>query len=177
MKRLASLFGRRGDPAAARAANERVMAAALDPSLYTGGVATDTFDGRFEMTALFASLAMRRLRHAGPPGRALADALYRRLFSGFDYALREEGTGDATIAKKVRGLGERFYGLARAVDAGLDAEDSPAAVEAALVRNGLGGTAPAALGAYVMAADAALKAQTDAEILAGAFGWPPFNSM
>ena len=109
----------RGDTAAARAAYECVMAAALDPSLYTGGVAADTFDGRFEMTALFASLAMRRLRHAGAPGRTLADALYRRLFSGFDYALREEGTGDATIAKKVRGLGERFYGLARAVDAGL----------------------------------------------------------
>jgi len=149
-----------------------VMAAALRPELYTSGMMTDTFEGRFQSVSFHSALVMRRLRAAGEPGKIMADALYKRVFSGFDYAYREKGIGDSSIARKVRKLGEEFFGLARALDSALESEAREAGVMDALTRNGLGGKAPDALRAYVIAADSGLTAAEDASLLSGAAPWP-----
>ncbi|GAB5457493.1 MAG: ubiquinol-cytochrome C chaperone family protein [Henriciella sp.] len=131
-------FGaRRRRREAARAWHGEINRLARDPELYQSGLAQDTLDGRFEMVTLVTALVLRRLRDLGDPGRKLADSVYREVFSGLDHALREEGVGDASIARKVRGLGERFFGLARAVDAALGSEDEIAALTEVLARNGI----------------------------------------
>ncbi len=166
------IFGRDQVDIAAGAAYDSVMRGALAPHLYTVGLVEDTFDGRFAVTAVHGALVMRRLRALGPSGRKLAEALQRKLFSGFDYALRETGVGDATISRKARALGEQFYGLARALDRALDSDDPALSVRSAIERNGLGGDRPDMLSGYVVIADRKLSSTPDAALLNGDVSWP-----
>jgi cytochrome b pre-mRNA-processing protein 3 len=39
--------------------------------------------------------------------------------TGFDEALRDIGTGDLSVGKKIRKMGEAFYGRAKAYDEAL----------------------------------------------------------
>ena len=153
---LSKLLGRRGEHSAAKQLYEIMMDRALLPALYESRLADDTFDGRFETVTLHSALIMRRLRDHGEPGKLLADALYKRVFEGFDHALRERGAGDSSIARKVRGLGERFFGLARAIDTALDSEGQRVELRSVLVRNAVGGGNPDHLALYLLQIDAYL---------------------
>ena len=150
---LSKLLGRGDARSSAEKLYEAVMARALAPELYESGLADDTFDGRFETVTLHSALMMRSLRNYDASGKALADDLYKRVFDGFDHALRERGAGDSSIARKVRGLGERFFGLARAIDNALEAEDPRIELRAVLVRNAVGGGNPDDLGLYLLQID------------------------
>lgn len=156
---------------AARAAYDSLMAASLRPEIYLEGLGEDTLEGRFEQVAVHATLLMRRLRHAGDDGPALAEAIQARIFSGFDHALRETGVGDTTISRKVRGLGERFYGLARSFDAAL-AMGETGALEEVILRNGLARGQERELAVYILAAENALGEVPDRDIMAGQASWP-----
>lgn len=162
---------RRQRQRAARAAYGSVMSAALRPALYEAGLGEDTLEGRFEQVAVHGTLFLRRLRSAGDGGTALAEALQAQIFSGFDHALRETGTGDTTISRKVRGLGERFYGLARSFDAALTAGGT-GPLEDVIRRNGLAHGHERQLAVYILAAETALQEAPDGQILAGQANWP-----
>lgn len=156
---LMSLFSgrKRALKMQAKALHEAILAGALRRELYEKGMAVDTFDGRFEAASLHGALIMRHLRETGETGKDLAQALYEVLFAGFDHSYRETGVGDSSISRKVRALGERFFGLARGLDSALESanpEDMAQFVE----RNGLGAGANEALIAYLYKADKSLKA-------------------
>lgn len=146
----------------AKALHECMLAGALAPALYESGLALDTFDGRFEMAALHGALMMRHLREIEPDGKELAQDLYEAIFDGFDYSYRETGVGDSSISRKVRGLGERFFGLARNLDMALES-NSDEGLESFVTRNGLGGQAPGALIGYLQSTDKML-ARLDGEV-------------
>ncbi|MDE2018199.1 MAG: ubiquinol-cytochrome C chaperone, partial [Hyphomicrobiales bacterium] len=96
-----------------------IMAAARRPEFFVEGGVPDEIGGRFEIYALHAGLALRRCAAGGAAtgeaGRALADAV----FDQFDIALRELGTSDARIAKKMKALGGDLYGRGQAYGAAL----------------------------------------------------------
>ncbi len=139
MKVLSRLFGRRPT---LRAAAERLLTTVSSQSrravLYEPGLAEDTFEGRFEVMTLHATIVMRRLRELGEDGQDLAQVFFDRIFSSFDYALREIGTGDLTVGKKIRKLGEAFYGRARRYDDAFAEDASGTQLEDALAENILG---------------------------------------
>lgn len=112
-----------------------ILSAARDPRPYQKGWVQDTRDGRFQMVTLISTLVLRRLRECDVDGRQLADQVYKVVFSDFDYALREEGVGDSSIARKIRRLGEEFFGLARAIDQALSAADPETAIKTVAVKN------------------------------------------
>ncbi len=146
-----------------------IQAAARDPEPYQQGLAADTLAGRFQMVSLVTVLVLRRVREEGKPGRALADRIYRQVFSRFDHALREDGVGDSSIARKMRKLGEEFFGLARAVDAALSGERSEQELAQVLVRNGV--TSPQngpALAAWLLPRCVILDALGSQQALSGA---------
>ncbi|NBC19860.1 MAG: ubiquinol-cytochrome C chaperone [Alphaproteobacteria bacterium] len=145
------------DENAARLA-ESVMSAARRPSFYSAGLVTDTLEGRFSMVAMHGALLIRHLRRAGDEGFRTAERMGEILFDRFDYALREEGVGDHSIARRMRKLGEEFYGLARALDEALESGHDRA-VEAALARNGLGGNDPDRLASHLRKTDESLARQ------------------
>ena len=170
---LSRLFQNR-DPSAdaGRSLCDQVIHKARSPEIYQTGLAPDTFEGRFAATSLYGGLLMRRLRDAGPDGARVSNHLSEALFDRFDYALREEGVGDATIARKVRKLGEEFFGLAKALDGVLSTETpSTAAVSDVLVRNGLGGPDAGRWSHHVLDVVARLEAQDDDVLLDGRVEW------
>lgn len=112
---------------------EAVQAASRRPVLFGPGRAPDTLEGRFEVMALHAGLALRRLS-AAPEAAPLAQAFTDTLFRHFDAGLREDGVGDTTVPKRMRKMAGDFYGRVGAYGAAITADDAPA-LTAALVRN------------------------------------------
>lgn len=145
---------------------------ALKPDFYYDGGVRDNFSGRFEMTSLLAALMFRRLRAAGGAGKALAQDVFDALFDGFDEALRDIGTGDLTVGKKIRKMGEAFYGRAKAYEDAL-ASETEVDLQHSLVRNlGLADTEMERFGKYVRLVESTLKRHTDEQLMSGEVNWP-----
>ncbi len=115
-----------------------IVAAARLPALYTAMGVPDTVMGRFDSLVLHLALVLRRLRVLPSPADGLAQELIDRFFKDLDSALREIGIGDVSVPKKVRALGEAFYGRATTYDEALSPEAPADALELALARNVLG---------------------------------------
>ena len=114
----------------------QVTNASRNPALFGEGRVADTLDGRFELVALHASLALIRLREA-PDAEALAQAFVNALFRRLDSGLREEGVGDLAVPKRMQRLASAFYGRADAYAAALRKDAS--ALQVVLVRYFPGG--------------------------------------
>ena len=155
----------------ARSLHENLKKQALHHDLYLAGIAEDSLNGRFEQVSLHSAMIMRHLRNEGEDGRQLAQLLYEDVFSGFDYSLRETGVGDSGIARKVRKLGEHFFGLARGLEAAFSANEASALLEFA-TRNGLGHTNVPRFVGYLRKVDEILLVESPQIISEGAINWP-----
>ncbi len=170
---LASLFRRRDLDEPAGLIYRALVAQSRLPAFYRDLGVPDTVEGRFEMIALHAFLALNRLRAARQQGTAgaeeLGQAVFDLMFADMDRNLREMGTGDLGVAKRVKALAKAFYGRIAAYEDGLAGPDG--ALAAALARNVFGGAAPdgaaPALAAYLAASVAALGAVPYEEVAAG----------
>jgi len=150
-----------------------IQTQALKPDFYYEGGARDNFSGRFEMTCLHGSLIFRRLRTAGAAGKSLSQDVFDALFDGFDEALRDIGTGDLSVGKKIRKMGEAFYGRATAYDAAIDANPDSNDLQRALARNlGLDDGEKDRFARYVRSVEDTLKRHTDEQLLSGEVNWP-----
>lgn len=172
---FAALSRRRERRARAAALYAALLAQARQPGFYRDLGVSDTFDGRFDLLVLHAFLLFRRLGRSGEAGKDLAQAVFDAMFADMDDVLREMGVGDLSIARKIQGMSEAFYGRVKAYDEALAQSDE--ALEAALVRNvyagaGAGG-GPCALARYVRAAGVALEAASLDALARGAIPFPP----
>lgn len=151
-----------------------ILKQALRQDFYDVAGVRDNFSGRFEMTSLHAVLAFRRLRSIGGVGRDMAQDCFDALFDGFDEALRDIGTGDLTVGKKIRKMGEAYYGRSKSYEEALAPNAPPELLEAALVRNlGIGEGEPAArFVRYVHAVQETLARHPDESMLSGDLSWP-----
>jgi cytochrome b pre-mRNA-processing protein 3 len=146
---------------------------ALRPDFYSDGGVRDNFSGRFEMTSLLAALMFRRLRTAGAAGKGLSQDVFDALFDGFDEALRDIGTGDLTVGKKIRKMGEAFYGRAKAYDEALAKEGDDIELQHSLARNlGLADTEMERFARFVRLVESTLKRHTDQQLMSGEVNWP-----
>lgn len=153
--------------------HQSILNQALRPELYGAFGGKDTFSGRFEMTAVHAALVFRRLRDLGPAGQALAQESFDALFDGFDDALREIGTGDLSVGRKIRKMGEAFYGRAKAYDSALAPDAPPGEFAAAIARNFVVQEETAErLARYLRSAEDALMRHTEVQLLSGEANWP-----
>ena len=153
--------------------HQSIQAQALRPDFYFEGGVRDNFSGRFEMTCLHGTLVFRRLREAGATGKALSQDVFDALFDGFDEALRDIGTGDLSVGKKIRKMGEAFYGRAKAYDEAL-AEGAPDSVLVeALMRNlGVSSLEAPRFVRYVRSVGDTLRRHQDPQLLQGELNWP-----
>lgn len=165
----------RKDKAAQKSAADwyvAIMAKSREPEPYLSGWIEDTLEGRFQMVTMVSTLVMRRLRDFGDEGRTLADGIYKNVFSGVDHALREEGVGDSSIARKVRKMGEEFFGLARAMDATFESSETSVQMTETLKRNVQSDADKAAqLADWVIALDAELQEFARDAALSGQAPW------
>ena len=171
---LERLFRPRPALAAGRALYARVVDQARQPAFYESLGAPDTVEGRFELYSLHVLLLIERLREADPQAGEVSQALFDTYLKGLDHALRELGVGDLSVGRKMRKLGEAFYGRGKSYDAALAALPATEALEAFLARTVYAGSdvgsAPQ-LAAYVLAQRRALARQPLAGLIAGEVAW------
>ncbi|HWA90351.1 MAG TPA: ubiquinol-cytochrome C chaperone family protein [Rhizomicrobium sp.] len=106
-----------------------IVARAREPAFYARLGVADTIDGRFDLLALHAWLVLDRLREPGI--NDLSQALTDTIFVGFEEGMRDLGTGDMGMGRKLKAFADAFYGRLAAYHA---CEDE-AAMTAAVVRN------------------------------------------
>jgi cytochrome b pre-mRNA-processing protein 3 len=171
---LDRLFRPRPAQATGRALYQSVVDQSRAPGLYTDLGAPDTVEGRFEIYSLHVVLLLDRLRGHGDQAAETSQALFDTYVKALDHALREMGVGDLSVGKKMRKLGEAFFGRAKSYEAAFKALPATEALEALLVRT-VYAEADAAptprLTAYVLDQRATLAAQPLDRILAGEVDW------
>lgn len=126
------LFRRRDS--AASALYGQIVAQARQPNFYLAGV-PDTVQGRYEMIALHIFLVLHRLKREGGHGARLAQDLFDLMFQDMDRNLRELGTGDLAVGKRIKALAKGLYGRIAAYQKGLAPDGGDHRLEQALDRN------------------------------------------
>lgn len=139
-----------------------IVAQARLPAFYQCYGVPDTVNGRLEMIMLHAVLVLRRLEDDAAPVRALGQGLFDQFCRDMDESMREMGVGDLAVPRKMRRVGQAFYGRQAVYRAALAAPDEQP-LAAALQRNVFAGAAqPEAasrLAAYVRETVRRLAAQ------------------
>ncbi len=172
--KLSRLFSPRPAVLAGRRLYAAAAAQARQPAFYAAMGAPDTVEGRFELYTLHLALILRRLKGQGPRAAETAQALFDAYVRGLDDALRDMGVGDLSVGKKMRRLGEAFYGRVRNYDEAISALPDRAALEAIVGRTVLMDDAIAAqaFADYAISAMAGLESQQLAALLEGNVEWP-----
>jgi len=171
---LQRLFRPRPAQTAGKALYARAVEQARRPAFYERLGAPDTVEGRFEVYSLHVLLLLERLRGQGPQASEVSQGLFDTYLSALDHALRELGVGDLSVGRKMRKLGEAFYGRGKSFDTALAALPDAAPLEAFLVRTVYADADPAAapqLAAYVLGQRQALAAQPLEAVAAGDVAW------
>jgi cytochrome b pre-mRNA-processing protein 3 len=111
-----------------------IVAQARAPEFYRACAVADTVNGRLEMILLHVFLFFRRVRGEAESLRVVGQEVFDLFCRDMDNNLREMGVGDLAVPKRMRQIGEAFYGRAKAYDAALAAGNDPALAEV-FVRN------------------------------------------
>lgn len=146
-----------------------IVAQAREPWFYRDLAVPDTVDGRFDMVVLQLWLVLRRLE----PKSELAQGLFDKFCDDMDDNLRELGTADMKVPKKMRDFGSAFYGRTKAYDEALS--EGSEALAAALSKNIYNGREiehARRLAAYVEAADHHFAGLDPATLTSGAWRFP-----
>ena len=125
------------------------------------------------MVVAHCVLAIRRLREAGEPGRGLAQEVFDTFCTNMDQSLREMGVGDLAVPKRMKKIGEAFYGRTTAYDLALT--EGHEALAQAMCKNILNGDnieKARLLAAYAEAAMTALDGLDEAALVSGSARFP-----
>ena len=139
-----------------RALERQLGARARLPAFFTRLGVPDSMDGRFDLVALHAWMALKALKAAGQDGAA--QAMTDTLFLGFDEALREQGVSDMGMGRRMKAMANAFYGRLSAYDTAKELEEMAAALARNVWRGAPVDENARALAAYVEQARAALAA-------------------
>ena len=151
---------------------EAVTRQARQAALYTSLGVPDTVEGRFELYNLHVVLLLHRLKGLDGQAGEVSQALFDAYVLSLDDALREMGVGDLSVGKKMRKLGEAFYGRAKSYDSALcaDGDELQALVGRTLFADAPDGDLAAMVG-YIRRTKASLAAQPLEAVLAGDPAW------
>jgi cytochrome b pre-mRNA-processing protein 3 len=150
-----------------------IVTQARRPAFYADLGVPDTPSGRYEMVVVHLVLVLERLRSAPAAGAELPRLLVEAFIADMDDSLREMGTGDLTVPKKVRRAATGLYERSVAYQEALATGDGALA---AVLREHTYAEASAQfaprLAGYVQDAAAALAAMDAGNIEAGSFEFP-----
>jgi len=153
---------------------EAAVSQARQPALYVDLAVPDTIEGRFELHNIHVLLLLHRLKGQGTAAAEIAQALFDTYVGELDGTLREMGVGDLTVPKRMRKLGEAFYGRTKAYDAALAEPEGDSGLERLIARTVYDEARNASAGRmadYVRRQAAALSAQPVDDIIAGRPAW------
>lgn len=155
-----------------------LMTAALSPEAYAADVVPDDMDHRVQMVSLHAAVLVWQLtQRPDKELRHLPQLIHARVFDGFDASLRETGVGDASIARKVRKMGEHYYGLGKSTAEALSrpADERVDVLEGILKRNGVATVGRELdLAQYLVAIASAFEVAASEDFVSGGVPWPTY---
>lgn len=134
MASLMSLFRR--EERVAEPLYRQIVARARQPHWYREGQVPDTLEGRFSMLATLIALVDVRLEKGGESARFASVSLAECFVGDMDAELRQLGTGDPVMGKKVGGLVGALGGRVGAWRRVMDGSESWEAVVARSVYRG-----------------------------------------
>ncbi len=146
------------------------------PVFYEAFGVPDTVEGRFEIYTLHVFLVLHRLKQQGARATDTAQGLFDTYLSSLDDALREMGVGDLSVGKKMRKLGEAFYGRVKNYDAAFKSLPDITELETLLQRTVYGGAVSnglSSLTGYVLHQVESLNATPLDMLLEGQVSWRP----
>ena len=171
---LFGLFRRRSRDAEHKVYCE-IVAQARQPAFYTDFLVPDTIDGRFDLIVAHAVLYFRRMRVEGKKVSEFTQDVFDLFFQDMDASLREMGVSDTRVPKKVKVMGEAFYGRADVYIPAIDSENVDELSEA-LGRNIYPDSpepvAQTRLAYYILEAAKRLGEQPTQELMTGKLDWP-----
>jgi cytochrome b pre-mRNA-processing protein 3 len=150
------------------------VARSREPALYIRFGAPDTIEGRFELLVLHLIIILDRLKGEGDMAAEVRQSVFDVFISHLDGAMREMGVGDLAMAKRMRKLGEVFYGRLQAYSEAFLALPLTEPLAEVIARTALLGQEISSepLARYAAAARESLAAQDVAGLLRGAPAWP-----
>ncbi len=164
-------------PSTAKLAAERLHASAVArarlPALYARMGTPDTIEGRFELLSAHIILILDRLGAESGVGAEVRQVLFDTFVSHLDGAMREMGVGDLSMAKRMRRLGEVFYGRLRAYGDALAQLPDETGLAEVIGRTVLAGADVEArpLAGYFAAAHLSLRRQDPEDLIALGPDW------
>ena len=171
---LARLFKPRPARLAAEALYAAVVQQARSAALYLALGSPDTTEGRFELYSLHVYLILERFKDGGDQAADTGQQLFDTYLSALDNALREMGIGDLGVGKRMRKLGEAFYGRVQSYEQALAALPDQESLKALLIRTLYAGAETNEAGAmadYIIAQRAGLAGQTLETLCVGEIHW------
>jgi cytochrome b pre-mRNA-processing protein 3 len=101
-----------------------LVAQARKPDFFRGFHVPDTMDGRFDLVLLHGWLVLERVGSRPDIAQALID----EIFAGFEEALRQLGTGDMGMNRRLKTMANAFYGRLQAYRGSSSFEDLTEAI-------------------------------------------------
>ena len=101
------------------------------PEFFTRFAAEDTIDGRFDLLALHGFVVMEALKGCGKDGERIGSHLATAIFESLEEALRELGSADIGISRRIKSMADAFYGRLAAYSSARNESE----MKDALVRN------------------------------------------
>ncbi|MBO6860019.1 ubiquinol-cytochrome C chaperone family protein [Roseibium sp.] len=151
-----------------------IVAQARQPVFYTDFHVPDSVDGRFDMIVAHAVLYFRRMRGEGKSVSEFTQNVFDLFFLDMDASLREMGVSDTRVPKKVKVMGEAFYGRADAYIPAIESKNVEELSEA-LGRNiypdAPEPVAQKRLAYYMLEAAESLEGQTVEALMNGSIVW------
>lgn len=169
------LFGASPTVKSGRALYSMAVQQARQPDFYVKLGVQDATEARFELYSLHVVLLLYRLKGQGPAATEVAQALFGAYIQALDSALREMGVGDLSMAKKMRKLGEAFYGRVKAYDIALATLPDQTELTATIGRTvyaGLDNSPARQLSDYAVRCVAALAEQPLDSLMQASVTWP-----
>ena len=154
------------------------------PLFYTDLGVPDTLDGRFDVLLVHVHAVLRRLKDVGNDTASaserrgisrFAQRIHDHMMADMENNLRQLGTGDLAVGKRVKEMAGALYGRMEAYDSGL--AEGGAGLRDALARNlyRLGTPSSAqtdAMAGYLHALHESLARQSGADLMAGRVAFP-----
>jgi cytochrome b pre-mRNA-processing protein 3 len=173
------LFARRPAKAAGQALYASAAGQARSPGLYLAMGVPDTPEGRFELYTLHVVLVLHRLKGQGEQATETSQVVFDVFVRALDGALHELGVGYTGVPKRMKRLGQAFYGRVKSYEAALAAlpslDELQAVVAATVLAEAPGGDA-GALATYAAEASRLLAAQPLESLLQGRLDWPAVST-
>ncbi len=169
MSFLSNIFGAKQERQQLAPLYRSVVEVARAPLWYRQGEVPDTVDGRFDMVAAILALVLLRLEAEGERARSESVWLTECFIDDMEGSVREFGTGDLMVGKRV---GQLVGALGGRLTAFRDALDRNGGLGAAVTRNVFHESAPSDAAPRFVAGrlesfHAALQAIALEDILAG----------